>query len=238
MRGRGWLSNFPVGDLAPAPGLPMVNTSHWDTGVQVHGANQFVEWTGSLTLGSLSEPLLQENNGRRQLAGRLVVHPSPAFQLGASAARGGWLNRSVDRALPEGLTTKDAHQQAFGADAEYSAGPVLVRTELIRSTWTLPVITVPRIEEPLVATATLVEGRYKVMPGFYLAARGERMDFSSITGSTRTDTWEAPVWRVETGGGVSLTRNVMLKGAWQRNRRQGGRVQADTLVAAQLLYWF
>jgi hypothetical protein len=33
-------------------------------------------------------------------------------------------------------------------------------------------------------------------------------------------------------------RNVTLKGVWQRNRRKGGRVQGDTFVAAQLLYWF
>ena len=30
----------------------------------------------------------------------------------------------------------------------------------------------------------------------------------------------------------------MLKGAWQRNRRDGGRVRRDTLVTAQVLYWF
>jgi hypothetical protein len=238
MRGRGWLSNFPVGDLTPAPGLPIVNTSHWDTGVQLHGVNRMIEWTGGLTLGSLSEPRWNENNSRRQLAGRLVVNPSASFHLGMSAARGGWLDRSVDHALPEGLSSDDARQQALGADAEYSAGPVVIRAELIRSSWTLPSVTAPRIDEPLVATSTLVEGRYKVMPGFYLAARGDRIDFSRVTGSLRRDTWEAPVWRLEAGAGWSMTRNIMLKGAWQRNRRRGGRVQGDTLVAAQLLYWF
>jgi hypothetical protein len=238
MRGRGWLSNFPVGDLAPAAGLPMVNTSHWDTGVQVHGVNGIFEWTGSLTLGSLSDPRWRENNGQRQLAGRLSVRPSPEFHVGASIARGGWLDRSVDRALPAGLSTNDAHQQAFGIDAEYSAGPVLVRSEVIRTTWTMPSIAAPRITEPLVATASLVEGRYKLIPGVYLAARGDRLDFSSITGTARQDTWEAPVWRVEGGVGWSVTRNITAKGAWQRNRRRGGRVLGDTFVTAQLLYWF
>jgi hypothetical protein len=238
MRGRGWLSNFPVGDLVPAPGLPIANTSRWDTGVQGHGVNGLVEWTGSLTLGSLSDPRFSENNGRRQLAGRVVVHPSAAFRLGASAARGGWVDRSVDRALPAGLSTKDARQQALGADAEYSAGPVLIRGEVIRTSWTLPAISAPLIDEPLVARAALIEGRYKVMPGLYLAARGDRIDFSTITGTFRRDTWEAPIWRVEGGFGWSLSRNVVLKSVWQRNRRRGGRVQGDTFVAAQLLYWF
>src|SRR5688572_21621510 len=56
MRGRGWLSNFPVGNSVDAPGLPMVNTSRWDTGVQAHGVNGKFEWTGSVTAGSLSDP--------------------------------------------------------------------------------------------------------------------------------------------------------------------------------------
>ncbi len=238
MRGRGWQSSFSVGDPTPAPGLAIVSTSHWDTGVQVHGLKGIVEWTGSVTLGSLSEPLWRENNSRRQLAGRVVVHPSAALQLGASAARGGWLDRSVDQSLPEDLSTEDARQQALGADGEYSAGPVVIRGELIRSTWTIPSVAAPRIDEPLVATAGLIEGRYKVMPGFYLAARGDRIGFSSITGTVRRDTWEAPIWRIEGGFGWSVIRNVTLKGSWQRNRRRGGRVQGDTLVAAQLLYWF
>jgi hypothetical protein len=37
MRGRGWLSNFPSATPTPGPGLPLVNTSRWDTGVQAHG---------------------------------------------------------------------------------------------------------------------------------------------------------------------------------------------------------
>src|SRR5690349_4362952 len=56
MRGRGWLSNFALGDLTPRPGLPLVNTSEWDTGVQAHGVKGMIEWTGSVTAGSLSDP--------------------------------------------------------------------------------------------------------------------------------------------------------------------------------------
>jgi hypothetical protein len=238
MRGRGWLSDFPVGDPDPAPGLPIVNTSRRDTGVQVHGAHGWMEWTGSVTIGSLSEPRVRENNGRREIAARIEAHPSAAFQLGVSLARGGWLDRSLDRSLPLGMTADDGRQQALGADASFSAGAFLIRTEVLRASWTMPAVESPRIDEPLIATSGLIEGRYKVMPGLYLAARGDRIDFSYITGTSRRDTWEAPIWRFEGGFGWSLMRNVTMKGVWQRNRRQGGRVQGDTLVAAQLLYWF
>ena len=36
MRGRGWLSNFSIGNLAPDRGVPLASAFRWDTGVQVH----------------------------------------------------------------------------------------------------------------------------------------------------------------------------------------------------------
>jgi hypothetical protein len=84
----------------------------------------------------------------------------------------------------------------------------------------------------------LLEGRYKFAPGAYVAARGDRVDFNDIVGSRGPATWEADTWRIEFGGGYSITRNIVAKGAWQRNHRNGGRVLEDSLVCAQVLYWF
>jgi hypothetical protein len=233
MRGRGWLSNFPVGNIAPGPGLPMVNTARWDTGVQAHGVTRMVEWTGAVSVGSLSDPRLRDNNGGRQVAGRLVTRPSPALAVGVSASRGSWLDRRFD-----GQAAARPLQTAFGGDAEFSAGRVLLRGEAIRSSWTMPAISAPVIDRPLVATSVLIEGRYKFAPGAYVAARGDRLDFSAIAGSRGSASWDADTWRIELGGGYSLTRNILAKGAWQRNRRDGGRVPRDTMMTAQVLYWF
>lgn len=238
MRGRGWLSSFPIGDPTPGPGLPIVNTSRWDTGVQVHGARGIAEWTGALTVGSLSDPRVDENNRGRQLAGRLVLRPSAALALGVSGARGSWLDRVVDDSLPAGRSTADARQVAFAADLEYSAGAVLVRSEVMRSSWALPSVAEPAVGRPLAATALLVEGRYKLVPGLAVAARAERLDFSRVRGTARTSSWEARTWRLEAGPAWTVTRNVVVKGAWQRNDRDGGRVRRDTLVAARVVYWF
>jgi hypothetical protein len=238
MRGRGWLSNFPVGNAAAAPGLPMVNTSRWDTGVQVHGVGGKLEWTGAVTAGSLSDPRFHDNNSGRQLAGRLVARPTPAWAFGASAARGAWLNRTIDAAVAGENSGNHARQVAFGGDAEFSTGRLLIRGEAIRSSWALPDIATLRLPEPLVATSMLVEGRYKIMPGLYVALRGDRIDFSRITGGSGPNSWEARTWRIEGGFGYSVTRNIQVKATWQRNDRVGGRVQEDSLVAAQVLYWF
>jgi hypothetical protein len=233
MRGRGWLANFPVGNLAAAPGLPMINTARWDTGIQAHGVNGMVEWTGAVTVGSLSDPRLHDNNNGKQLVGRIVTRPSPALAVAVSAARGAWLDRSFDASA--GSTPL---QTAVGGDAEFSVGRILIRGEAIRSSWTLPEISAPLVDRPLVATSLLLEGRYKIAPGAYLAARGDRLDFNDVIGSRGRAAWDADIWRVEIGGGYSFTRNILAKGAWQRNRRDGGRIPADSMVTAQVLYWF
>lgn len=236
MRGRGWRSNFTLGNVTPGPGLPIVNTSEWDTGVQMHGVNGIVEWTGAVTAGSLSDPRFHDNNHSRQLAGRAVVRPMASTALGISAARGAWINRSLEQQI----TGNDAESQqtGLGFDAEYSAGAFLVRAEAIRSAWHMPSTATLDWREPLVAWSSLIEGRYKIMPGLYVAMRGDRIDFSKVRGRAGLAEWDAQVWRFETAAGYSITRNILVKGAWQKNVRDGGRVRKDALFGAQVLYWF
>ena len=88
------------------------------------------------------------------------------------------------------------------------------------------------------ATAWLVEGRYKLVPGWYLAARYDRLFFSDIVSSQGELAWDANLWRVEAGTGYSLRRNVILKASYQYDRRDGGHVTAAHLAAAQVVLWF
>lgn len=238
MRGRGWLSDFAAGNVAPAPGMPIVNSTRRDTGIQLHGVAGIVEWTAALTTGSLSNPRVDDDNDGRQLAGRVVVRPGPSLALGVSAARGAYLDRSLEEVLPSGTSVESATQQALGLDAEYSSGRLLTRAEVIWSRWKVPVLAPPAIDTPLDAVSALAEGRYRLWPGLYAAVRVEHLGFSRIRGSAGPVPWDAAVSRLEIGGGWSLTRNIMLKASWQHNRRDGGRVQRDSLVAAQLFYWF
>jgi hypothetical protein len=238
MRGRGWLSNFKVGNPALDAGLPIVNTAHWDTGVQVHGAYRIVDLTGSVTLGSLSAPRVNDDNNARQYAARVVVQPSTGFKLGISGSNGGWLSRSLEKEVPGGGSSGGRRQCAVGGDAEYSVSRILVRGEVIRSMWSLPFVSPASVNRPLVATSKLIETRLRVMPGLSFALRAERLDFNTLMGATRTDTWEAATARLEAGIDFSVTRNIGLRTSWQRDRRNGGRVQADTLVSGQVVYWF
>ena len=238
MRGRGWLSSFSIGNPTPSHGLPIASAFSWDTGVQVHVASDFGEATGSVTNGTISNPLFTDDNAGKQIAGRVSVHPTAGLIVGASAARGPFLTETASqKAVGEGHNG-DFTQTAWGGDIEYSRGYYLVRFETIFSAWTVPVVRAPLVDRSLRALATSVEGRYKIAPGLYLAARLDHLGFSEISGTITHDTWDAPVTRLEVGGGYSIQRNLIVKLSYQHNTRGGGRVPTLSLPAAQLVFWF
>ena len=186
----------------------------------------------------MANPLFTDDNSGKQVSGRLTLHPVAGLVVGASGARGPFVSRAASREA-----VGDGHENAFtqtawGADVEYSRDYYLVRFEAIVSDWRLPVVRAPFIDLPLRAVSTSIEGRYKIQPGLYAAARVDHLGFSEITGTTRHDTWDAPVTRLEVGGGYSVQRNLVLKLSYQHNTRNGGRVHILNMAEAQLLFWF
>ncbi|HEY2905103.1 MAG TPA: hypothetical protein VGJ29_04330 [Vicinamibacterales bacterium] len=238
MRGRGWLSSFPIGNVTPDRGVPLVSAFRWDTGVQVHTGTDLIDATGSVTAGTVSNPLFTDDNAGKQLAGRVAVHPTAGLVAGASWARGPFVSQTAARGAVGDGHDGEFTQTAWGADAEYSRDYYLVRVETIVSRWKLPLVRAPWIGSPLQSVATSVEGRYKILPGLYAAARLDHLGFSEVTGTDRTDTWDAPVTRFEIGGGYSLQRNLLLKFEYQHDSRDGGLVRTFNPVAVQLVYWF
>jgi hypothetical protein len=231
MRGRGWLSSFPIGNQTPEAGLPLADAFRWDTGVQAHGTIGWLEAAGSVTTGSLAHPLFQDDNAGKQVAGRVAARPVPGLIAGASVSRAPYVTATAARFA--GVRSHEFVQQVFGADLEYSRDHYLVRFEGVLGTFDLPTI-----EPRLRARGTLVEGRYKITPRMHAAARLDHLGFNTIAGAGRNATWEAPVTRWEVGGGYALQRNMQLRASFQRNTRDGGRVRTLNAVAAQVLYWF
>lgn len=240
MRGRGWYTAYPIGATEYDTGLPIMSAFRWDTGVQARLGSRPVQAIVSVTNGSLSNPRVDDDNGGKQFAGRVTVQPSAGLIVGLSAARGAYVSRRAASALPPGAGD-DFTQRAIGLDVEYSRDHWLVRAEGLVSRWRMPAVSAPRIERPLGAAAVSIEGQYKIRAGLYAAARVDRLDFSRVVGTLfdgRPTTWDAPVSRLEVGGGYYVTRNVIAKLAYQHNWRDGGRVRRDGFLTAQLFYWF
>jgi hypothetical protein len=172
-RGRGWLVGYPIGDTSFAPGRPLVNAERWDAGVETRIGLRPLSLALALTQGTLSNPRVRDDNGGKQLSGRLAWTPTPAFEAGLSAASGDFVSDAARLALPEpGASGGPYRQQAYGVDLEWASGHVIVRGEAVLSRWRLPAVDATRIEQPLDAVGAFVEARYKVWPGVYVASRG------------------------------------------------------------------
>ena len=235
MRGRGWRSSFPVGNLDPAPGLPLISAFRWDTGVQTQLSTPAIDVALAVTTGTLANPLVRDDNGGKQVSGRIVGRPLAGLVLGGSAARGAWISDDVP------ILKGSRAQTALGADLEYSRDYWLVRTELVWSQWDVPFLEVPVEGSAISALAAWVEGRYRVTPRFQVAARADRLTFSNVTGRFVADQptpWDSPLTRFELGGSYALQRNLSLRAVAQFNRRSGGRVEERTFFSTQLAWWF
>jgi hypothetical protein len=238
-QGLGWRVRYSVGDASADRGVPLVSAFRWDTGVQAHAGapNGPVNATASITTGTVSNPLFNDDNNGRQIAGRVELRPVTGLIVGTSVARGPFLTDALARAVA--AESSAFTQTAWGADVEYSRDHYLLRLESIVSAWQLPAVDAPFLDLPLRAVSTSVEGRYKITPAFYAAARLDHLGFSDLIGSQTTAPWDAPVTRVEVGGGYSILRNLLVKATVQRNARDGGRLQRRAILGAmQVVYWF
>jgi hypothetical protein len=238
-RGLGWLLRYSVGNPALDHGVPLVGAFKWDTGVQFRVGSHTADAIVAITTGTLSVPRLSDNNSGRQIVGRLELRPITGLIVGVSGTRGPFVSDSVARLAVAAGGSSDFTQTAWGGDAEYSRGYYLLRAETIVSDWRLPQFNTPVLTLPLRAVSTSVEGRYKIQPGLYAAARFDHLGFSEISGRTAMEPWDVPVTRIEVGGGYSIQRNFVVKVAFQRNTRDGGRLATRAnLPAVQLLFWF
>jgi hypothetical protein len=239
-RGAGWRVWYPIGDTRWAPGLPLVSAFQWDAGVEVRLGSDGgpVEASAAVTQGSLSHPQLRDDNGGKQVAGRLALRPLAGLVGGLSAARGEYVDEAASNAVAALTGRRQGfHQDALGVDLEYARGHGLVRAEAVWSRWALPEVQTPRLTRPLEAWSAFVEAHRRLAPGLSLAARAERLQFSRIRGSEGEATWDARVSRLEAALAYALRRQIIVKAAYQHNWRAARRPRQG-LVIGQLVLWF
>jgi hypothetical protein len=239
-RSLGWRVRYSIGNTDPDRGVPLVNAFRWDTGVQVHGTKGIVSVAASVTAGTVSNPLFTDDNNGRQIAGRVELRPVAGLIVGTSLARGPFVSAAAARAAAADGRDGDFTETAFGGDVEYSHGYYLVRMETIVNAWRLPIVDSPALDLRLRAVSTSLEGRYKLRPGLYAAARFDRLGFSELAGTRVTEPWDAPVTRIEIGAGYSIQRNLLLKVSYQHDNRDGGDIlpRVAHMSATQLVFWF
>lgn len=236
-RGQGTWVYLQDAGVSPASGLPLIDGTRYDTGVQLRVGDRPIQAAVALTRGSPSNPVVHDDNGGKTLAGRVEVRPGPGLAIGLSAAQGAYLAREALEDRPE-LRARDFQQTAVGADVEWSAGYWLLRAEAVHSAWEAPSWSAGGPDHSLTAWGVTGEVRYRILPGLHAAARYDHVGFEQLPAPGSSQTWDAPVSRVEVGGGWAPLRGLLLKLAWQQNWREGGGQRRDGLLAAQAVLWF
>lgn len=239
MRGRGWQPSYPIGSTAITTGVPLIATSRWDTGVETTWRQGAIELAGAVTLGAPSTPVVKDPSDGLQYSGHAAVWLPGAITIGVSGARGAWINRSVLNLYPENRRDEKT-QTVVGVDAEAGVGPWLVHAEWIHASFTLPFLVAPAPDH-LSTDSAFAEVRYRFRPRWQVAGRLEHLGFSEITGTLNNGlptSWDAPVERVEGVLGFRALKNLEIRGGYQYNWRDGGRVHERGYPTAFLLYWF
>ena len=203
VKGSGWLVGWNGDYESYAAGLPLVTARRWDTGVQARSRSD--------RLQAAPPPSPRARSGTRGCATTTTASRSrraltwrvgPDLAVGVSGARGApiWRARCTTRCRRRSAAGR-SRQRAAGADLEYGRGHWLLRAEGVWNAWDAGARTAPSTTRTWTSRALSLEGRYRLGPGVHVAARFDRLDFGDITGPAGPASWDAPVWRLETGAG-------------------------------------
>lgn len=241
MRGRGWEPSYPIGDQTLGPGVPLISAFRWDTGVEASWQDQRFDLNGAVTLGAPAAPSVTTSKGGPGVSGRIAWHVVPSFTVGASGARGNWIDTAATDLIPAPLRSP-VTQTAYGGDAQWGLGHWLVHAEIVRSDFEVPIAFDPQPRRLLSAHSEYADVRYRLHPRWDISARVDRLDFSDVIGELvnggRPEPWDAGVRRVEGVVSYRVTRQFESRVGWQQNWRDGGRVSRRGYPALELLYWF
>jgi hypothetical protein len=237
-RGLGAVVRYSIGDTSREPGLPLINPFGWNPGVQVDVGGDSVYGSVAVLRGGVANRYHEHGDSGWTISGRVEARPTAGLVVGGAVTHGGYVDPAQNALVETAAYNRTPRETAIEFDLEYSGGYYLVRGEAILNRRTVPAFASPYLEDALHAGWVMVEGRYKLFPGMYVAGRVERLTFDRVTGSTSDGSWDAPVNRVEVGGGYSITRNVLGKITYQYNTRDTQFAPSQQLVSAQVVVWF
>jgi len=222
-------------------GIPIVYDACWDTGAELFGARNGLQYSLAGTFGTVSAPSSNASNPNDgyQVAGRLGyrVQQGPLFGLrvGASGAVGPYLKRDVARSesFPAGASVEDFESTALGLDLEFARGPWQLFAEVGRVGYE-----VPNVEPVLSTTAYYVELVRDFGPSWSVAARQEAVFFSDVTSSEGvTGTWDHELRRWEGAVSFRFRRGARVRAGYQVTRFPEASHLNGELGAIQLQVW-
>ncbi|HMI32300.1 MAG TPA: hypothetical protein VK527_11240 [Candidatus Limnocylindrales bacterium] len=233
-QGLGYRSNYMTPGLAGVGydngwALPILYENCWDFGAVVIGTLSPLEFAVGATNGTAGAPLMSDYNDGKQVLARIGFAPTPWLRAGVSGSRGPYLMETLNEDLPPGRTADDYMQKLASADLELSYGHGVLYSEFLRNWFESPFI------GDLELSAWYVEGKYTVLPGWYVAARFDRMVFDDVSLSTGgVAAWDADLWKREIGIGFKPSTRLVAKLVHQESRINVSPPIVRAFAAAQL----
>jgi hypothetical protein len=237
-RGRGWRTDYISGGLtgvgySGGNALPIMYENCWDFGIVTLGTVAPFEFAAGVTNGTVGAPTMTDYNDGKQILGRIGFMPAPWIRAGVSGARGPYLQGVLNEDLPPGHTADEYMQQLLGSDLELSYSHGVLYSEYIRN----------RFESPFVGNLDLqawyVEGKWTVIPGWYVAARFDRMVFDDVALAAGGSTpWDADLWKREIGIGFKPSAHLLAKVVHQESQVDVTPRNRRSFAAAQLSVTF
>jgi hypothetical protein len=210
--------------------LPVLYENCWDFGAVLIGTASSLEFAGGVTNGTAGAPVMSDYNNGKQVLARIGFAPAPWLRAGVSGSRGPYLMESLDEDdLPPGRTANDYMQKLVAADLELSYGHGVLYSEFLRNWFESPYV------GELGLSAWYVEGKWTVLPGWYLAARFDRMIFDDVSlASGGAAPWDADLWKREVGIGFKPSAHLLAKLVHQESRINVSPPIVRAFAAAQL----
>ncbi len=236
--GNGYRSNYTAAGLtglgvSGGAAIPVLYENCWDFGAVLIGTAAPIEFAAGVTNGTVGAPVMNDTNGGKQILARLGVVPTPWLRAGVSGSRGPYLYGDVNDLLPQGQSVNQFMQEVAATDLELSYGRGVFYSEYLYS----------RFESPFVGNldvrAWYFEGKWTVLPGWYIAGRYDRMIFADVALSTGgVAAWDADLWKRELGIGFKPSKQLVAKLVHQESRINASPPIVRAFAAAQLSVTF
>ena len=231
MKGLGQ-TGFEYADSAGVRGrarhsAPVIYDNCWNLGAYSLGVVKNFEYAVGVTVGAPADPVqTTDTNNNLSVHGKAGYAITPGLQVHVSAAFGAYMSEDVAPYLPAGKSVNDYFQRLLVGSVQWQWQHFETVGEFMWNTFDTPVYS-----DPLRSTSLWVQGIYKFRPGWYAAVRYDDMRFMEVQTSTGGEPWDQDIYRVETGIGYNVSRELLTKFVIQQTNTGNG-WQSENLVPA------
>jgi hypothetical protein len=213
-------------------GMPVMYDNCWNYGAFALGTLGRLEFSLGITLGPPSATVQGADiNESLSPHAKLGYAFTPGLKVWASFARGAYLDRAVAPYLPVGATVNDYNQDLYGLSVDWKIWKLWFMGEYFYNQYDTPIR-----QDGLSNQSFYVQSVYSMVPGWDLCLRYDALIFGEVEDSAgNAMTWDENVYRVESGVGYHVSRDLVVKGVAQMTSYRG---DWDLIPAIQASFGF